>query len=310
MLSQWSAWATPVTHRAVAATLPITAGEVQAERRRTALSEVPVEKEEPAALDLGQRAPRVLLSGNTEQRVVALTFDLDMSPHMVWMLRSGQVRSWINQDGLSYLREKEVHATLFMTGLWAEVYPKLAHELATSGQFEIANHTYSHPAFHTPCYGLTGVSPGEAASELSRSQEAIKRATGVTPIYFRFPGGCYDHGALDLVHAAGMIPVQWDVNSIDAFNPNSVQIATTVLNGVRPGSIVVMHLHGAPNAPASGAALRQIIPALQERGYRFVTVSELLQVAAAVEPTDPRELVEFADPHPVWRCYPTKFKRC
>ena len=53
--------------------------------------------------------------------------------------------------------------------------------------------------------------------------------TGLTPRYFRFPGGCYDRQALDLVHASGLIPVQWSVNSIDAFNPHSQQIASIVL---------------------------------------------------------------------------------
>jgi peptidoglycan/xylan/chitin deacetylase (PgdA/CDA1 family) len=300
-----------VTQGAEAATLPSTGAPLQFERLSTAHSEVLVEKAEPETVHLAQRVPRILLSGNTAERVVALTFDLDMSPGMVWQLRSGEARSWINQDALSYLREKGVHATLFMTGMWAEVYPELAHELATSGLFEIGNHSHSHPAFHTPCYRLSGLGPGGAALELSQSQEAIKRATGVTPIYFRFPGGCYDRHALDDVHAAGMIPVQWNVNSIDAFNPNGDQIAYTVVSAVQPGAIVVMHLHGAPNAPATGTALRQIIPALTDQGYRFVTVSELLEVASAVEPNDPRELEEHYQP-PVWqpRCFPSRYHRC
>jgi peptidoglycan/xylan/chitin deacetylase (PgdA/CDA1 family) len=303
----------PATQAADAATLPYTAAPLQYaaaplpyERRSAGLSEVLVDKE-PETVELAQRVPRVLLSGNTEERVVALTFDLDMSPQMVWMLRSDEARSWINEDAFSYLKETGVHATLFITGMWAEVYPNQAHELAASGQFEIANHTYSHPAFHTPCYRLGGLGPGGAAAELSQSQEAIKRATGVTPTYFRFPGGCYDSRALDAVHAAGLIPVQWNVNSIDAFNPNADQIAYTVVSQARPGSIVVMHLHGGPNAPASGAALRQIIPALQAQGYRFVTVSELLQVAIPVEPNDPSEVVEFRVPPP---CYPSRYHRC
>ena len=50
-----------------------------------------------------------------------------------------------------------------------------------------------------------------------------------------------------------------------------------VLDDVRPGSIVVMHLIGAPNAPATAAALRTVIPALRARGYRFVTLRELLR---------------------------------
>jgi hypothetical protein len=98
------------------------------------------------------------------------------------------------------------------------------------------------------------------------------------------------------VHAAGLIPVQWNVNSIDAFNSYPQQIAGTVLAGVKPGSIVVMHLTQS-NAPSTAAALRLIIPVLQRRGYEFVTVTELLAAGPAILPTDPREIVE-ATPSP------------
>jgi peptidoglycan/xylan/chitin deacetylase (PgdA/CDA1 family) len=168
--------------------------------------------------------------------------------------------------------------------------------LATNPNFEIGDHSYSHPAFHTPCYRLEGVSRAEQVRQIERAQQAIERATGVLPKYFRFPGGCYDRQALDLVHAAGLTPVQWSVNSIDAFNSYPQQIISTVLSEVKPGSIVVMHLHGGANAPATGLALRQLIPELEKRGYQFLTVSELLAAGAPIQPVDPREVSEFYQP--------------
>jgi peptidoglycan/xylan/chitin deacetylase (PgdA/CDA1 family) len=243
-------------------------------------------------------APRVILSAATTSQVVALTFDLDMNAGMAAAARAGAV--WINQDALSYLETHNIHATLFMTGMWAEVHPALAHQLATNPNFEIANHSYSHPAFHTPCYRLEGVNRAEQAREIQLAQQAIQRLTGVPPRYFRFPGGCYDKQALDLVHAAGLIPVQWNVNSIDAFNTYPQQIASTVLSEVKPGSIVVMHLHGRANAPSTGQALRLIVPELEKRGYQFVTVSELLASGTPIQPTDPREVAEFYQPPARW----------
>ena len=237
--------------------------------------------------------PRVVLGAHTTRPLVALTFDLDMNPGMAAAARAGF--RWINTDGTSYLESMSVHATLFMTGMWAEVYPVEARRLAANPNFEIGNHSYSHPAFHSPCYRLASIVRTAQASQVQRAQEAIERITGLTPRYFRFPGGCYDRAALDTVHAAGLIPVQWNVNSTDAFNVYPQQIAATVLAGVKPGSIVVMHLIRG-NAPASAAALRLIIPALQRRGYEFVTVSELLAAGPAIEPTDPREVVEAAPP--------------
>lgn len=240
------------------------------------------------------RAPRVVYSVKTSQRLVALTFDLDMTPSMVTEVRAGT--SWFNLDALAYLRDQHVHATFFMTGLWAEVYPSIARQLANDPSFEIANHSYSHPAFHLPCYRLGGVSRSAQPQQIRMAQQSITWATGVTPRYFRFPGGCYDRQALDLVHTEGLIPIQWNVNSIDAFNSHPEQITATVLSQVKPGSIVIMHLQAGANAPATGAALRGIVPALQERGYRFVTVSELLAAGSPIEPTDPKEVVEVYQP--------------
>ncbi len=246
-------------------------------------------------------APRLVLSVDTDRRALALTFDLDMTPEMAARLRAGSVHSWVNQDAVSLLESTKTHATLFMTGMWAELYPDLARRLASEGQFEIANHSYSHPAFHAPCYRLGWLGPGGAAWELQRSQQAISGITGATPRYFRFPGGCYDRAALDAVHAAGLTPVGWTVSSMDAFNPNAGQIASTVLNEARPGAIIVMHLMGGPNAPATADALRTIIPALRSEGYDLVTVGDLLAAGQAVVPTDPREVYEVA-PAPVRPC--------
>ncbi|MDQ6712385.1 MAG: polysaccharide deacetylase family protein [Candidatus Dormibacteraeota bacterium] len=238
--------------------------------------------------------PRVVLGASTTIKLVALTFDLDMNAQMAAAARAGTV--WINRDALDFLESQKIHATLFMTGMWAEAYPTLARQLATNPIFEIGDHSYSHPAFHTPCYRLGGVSRAEQARQIQLAQQAIERSTGVTPKYFRFPGGCYDRTALDLVHAAGLIPVQWDVNSIDAFNTHPQQIVSTVLSEVKPGSIVVMHLHGRANAPATGLALHMLVPELQRRGYQFVTVGQLLAAGTPIQPSDPREVSEFYQP--------------
>lgn len=240
--------------------------------------------------------PRVVLSVKTAQRLVALTFDLDMTPSMVSQVQTGT--SWFNADAVAYLRSQQVHATFFMTGLWAEVYPSIARQLAQDPTLEIGNHSYSHPAFHLPCYRLGGVGRAAQAEQIRMAQQSITWVTGVTPRYFRFPGGCYDRQALDLVHAAGLIPIEWDVNSIDAFNSHPAQISDTVLSQAKPGSIVIMHLQAGANAPATGAALRVIVPALQQRGYSFVTVSELLSAGSPIQPTDPREVVEVYQPAP------------
>ena len=248
----------------------------------------------PAGIVGTTAVPRVVLGASTTSKLVALTFDLDMNPQMAAAARAGAV--WINKDALAYLESRKIHATLFMTGMWAEAYPALARQLASNSNFEIGDHSYSHPAFHTPCYRLGGVSRAEQARQIQLAQQAIQRATGVLPKYFRFPGGCYDREALDLVHGAGLIPVQWNVTSMDAFNNFPQQISSTVLSEVKPGSIVVMHLHGGANAPATGEALRLLVPQLEKRGYQFVTTSELLAAGPPIQPVGQREVSEFYQP--------------
>ena len=259
---------------------------------------LPVASAAPAAAPAAATEPRVIIGAKTTEPLVALTFDLDMTPEMAGELRQGLVSSWINQDALTVLRTTGTPATLFMTGMWAEVYPGLAHALAHEPQFEIENHSYSHPAFHLPCYLLQGVSPVGIAWQLSHSQAVIRPITGITPRYFRFPGGCYDRAALDAVHSAGLIPVEWTVNGTDAFNPNAAGVAAAVMAQVKPGAIVMLHLQGGANAPATGAALRMIIPALRQRGYRPGTVSDLLAASVALQPANPNQSVEALQPRP------------
>ena len=81
---------------------------------------------------------------------------------------------------------------------------------------------------------------------------------------------------MKLVAAAGETPVQWDVVSGDPGQPSASVVANNVLRGAHPGSIIVMHLVGAPNAPATAAALQTILPGLKQRGLHPVTLEKLL----------------------------------
>jgi peptidoglycan/xylan/chitin deacetylase (PgdA/CDA1 family) len=102
---------------------------------------------------------------------------------------------------------------------------------------------------------------------------------GVRPRYFRFPGGCETAADIHLVAALHEQPVQWDVDSGDAFQPDPQVIVRQVLRAARPGSIIVAHCIGAPNTPATARAMAILIPRLRAEGYRFVTLATLLRRA-------------------------------
>ncbi|MFD3640809.1 polysaccharide deacetylase family protein [Streptomyces griseus] len=213
-------------------------------------------------------------AGRAAEKVVALTFDADMTADQGPRAAGGE--RFDNPELIALLRRLKVPSTVFMTGRWAEEYRAQAKAIGTDQLFEIANHSYSHHAFSSPCYGLPVVGKDTMAREVERAFAAFRRAgaRNVVP-YFRFPGGCYDDTALRALAPVGVTAVQWDVVSGDAFATDADAVAEQVLDGVRPGSLVVMHCTRSA-APATEAAVRRIVPELRERGYRFVKVSELM----------------------------------
>ncbi len=220
----------------------------------------------------------VLFHGPTDQTdhpKIALTFDADMTSSMKKALQSGRVHSWYNKAIIDELRATRTPATLFLTGMWAELYPRTTKELAKDPLFEIGNHSYSHPSFAGHCYGLTQIPQDQKEDQITRPQKIIADLTGVTPKYFRFPGGCYRSNDALLAQQLGLHVVQWDVVSGDAFSTNTAKITKNVLGKVRNGSIIVFHMHGGSNAPKTADALKIIIPELKKRGFEFVKVSEL-----------------------------------
>lgn len=216
-------------------------------------------------------------SGQRSSRLVALTFDADMTPGMLALLRRGSVQSWYNREVIEVLRSQHVPATLFLTGLWASSYQDDARALAADPLFEIGNHTVDHLTFRVPCYGLAAAT--NRRWEITESQHMIQAATGIAPTLLRFPGDCYAREDVSLAHELGLTVISGDVRAGDGFNPSAAAIAGRVENQARPGSIMVMHVHGGPYAPMTAPALRRIIPALRQRGLEFGTVSQLLGLA-------------------------------
>jgi peptidoglycan/xylan/chitin deacetylase (PgdA/CDA1 family) len=234
-----------------------------------AISRPPTLAPGPAGLTpVFKNGPRV--GGKT----VALTFDADMTADEGPRAAKGE--HFDNPQLIATLRTLKVPATVFMTGRWADEYPAEARAIGRDPQFEIANHSYSHYAFTGDCYGLPTVAPDRMKADVERAYTAFKKAGVPNAMpYFRFPGGCYDRQALKTLSAVGVTAVQWDVVSGDAFATDSDAVAQQVLEGVKPGSVVVMHCTRSA-APATERAVRMIVPELRKKGYRFVKVSELI----------------------------------
>ena len=255
-------------------------GPSPSEERR---EEARLDRERPRGSGQAEREPprpqaRLIRRGPRDRRRVALTFDADMTPEALAAIRRDpDAPSQFDAPVLEELEETRTRATIFMAGLWARAHPDVARRIARSPLFEVANHSLTHRAFDAPCFGLEAVTgEDKKREEVVRSHAIIEEVTGESPYYFRFPGGCHTESDLDLVGATGEQSLGWDVVGGDPGQPDASVIVDNVLGKSKPGSIVVLHIVGAPNSPATAEALPEIISGLRDRGFELVTVGELL----------------------------------
>lgn len=220
---------------------------------------------------------QVVEHGSRKTPKIALTFDADMTPGMLALLKSGLVKSWYNAPIKETLDTSNTKATVFLGGLWTRTYPNEAKSLAADPLIEIGNHSYNHYAFASLCYSLPLLSNDQNINDVGMAQKIISETTGITPKYFRFPGGCYESIDIQTVARLGLTIVHWDTVAGDGFNNSTDNIVYQVESRVQNGSIIVMHIHDSTYAPKTNAALLKIIPDLKKRGFEFVKVSELLQ---------------------------------
>ena len=222
--------------------------------------------------------PTVITHVQTKQKVVALTFDADMTPKMLKRLQENKVSSWYNATVIKDLEDAHVPATLFLTGMWIETYATTTRELSLNPLFELGNHSYSHGGFTSNCFGLNQVPESHDLSEVRKTDALLSKYAARHVKLFRFPGLCFDKDDVTAVTAEGYAIVDARVYGNDGFQKDANKIVENVVTRVRPGSIVVLHMHGGPNAPETAIALPVIIERLKEEGYSFVKVSDLLKI--------------------------------
>jgi peptidoglycan/xylan/chitin deacetylase (PgdA/CDA1 family) len=112
----------------------------------------------------------------------------------------------------------------------------------------------------------------EIKQELTASSAAITAVTGKKVDLFRAPYGDYDDLLIDTATSLGFYTVQWDVDSLDWKDLSATDIALRIVNGVTDGSIILCHNNGLHTAEA----LPLVLSTLQNKGYTFVTVGELI----------------------------------
>ena len=199
---------------------------------------------------------------DTGRKVVALTFDGGASGDAV-------------ESILATLKAYDVPATFFVTGDFARAYPHPVTAIDEAGH-PVGNHSDSHPYF-------TQTTNEEIRAELAAAESAISALTGATTApLFRFPFGDREDLDIRVVNAAGYIPVRWTVDTLGwkgtSEGVTTALIRQRILDRLRPGQIVLMHVGAHPDdhSTLDADALPGVIEDLRARGYSFTTVPDLL----------------------------------
>lgn len=194
---------------------------------------------------------------NTDERLIALTFD------------DGPTQKHTDSV-LAILDEHNVKATFFVTGREVETFPDETIKIMAAGH-ELGNHSWSHPR-------MVLKSPAFVAEEIEKTDAALRAIGYKENILFRPP---YGKKLLVLpwyLQKTDRTSVTWDIEpeTWPEVAKSSETIAAHVLDEAQPGSIILLHVMY-DSREESRKALPAIIKGLKDKGYTFVTVSDLIE---------------------------------
>ncbi|MQY03706.1 polysaccharide deacetylase family protein [Actinomadura macrotermitis] len=161
---------------------------------------------------------------------------------------------------LDMLKQQGARATFFLLGQSVELHPDAVKRMALEGH-EIGNHTWSHKQ-------LTSLPDGAVQSEIQRTQQVIKQASGVTPMLFRPPFGAVNARVNKVI---GMPDIMWSVDTLDWQHQDTARDIKVGVNQPKAGDIVLFHeIH-----KTTIDAMPQVLAGLKQKGFTFVTVTEM-----------------------------------
>ncbi|MGE0001641.1 MAG: polysaccharide deacetylase family protein [Fimbriimonadaceae bacterium] len=199
--------------------------------------------------------------GNPNVYAIALTFD--DGPHAGYTERL-----------LDLLGKENVVATHFLIGRNVRNNPELTQRIALEGH-EVANHSMNH-------IRSDKLSGRQLTWEIARATDEIEKAAGVRPAFFRPPGGTVDSTMVEISNSLGQTVALWTSSAGDFTSngrePTASQITDRVLASAEPGAIVILH----DPMEQTLVALPEIVRRLREKGFYFVTMSQLAAMPGAV----------------------------
>lgn len=187
----------------------------------------------------------------TDEKKIAITFDA----------------AWGAQDTdeiIAILEKYSAKATIFVVGDWVTKNPSAVKAFHGEGH-EIANHSDTHAAF-------SKLDRAGIRAEIESCNKKIEEVTGAKCTLVRAPSGDYTNASIEVCNELNMPMIQWSNDSIDYKGLSVDDIFAKVTKNIKNGDILLFH-NGVENTPA---ALEKILADLTGKGYKFVTVSELI----------------------------------
>ena len=189
----------------------------------------------------------------TDEPKIALTFDANYGNEYTDTL-------------LEILDKHDVNVTFFATGRWVSEHPEGVKAVIDAGH-ELGNHGDNH-------LDMSEQTVEKIKSELMVLHDEVLELTGYDMFLFRPPYGAYNNDVVNTAVECGYYSIQWDVDSLDWMKEDGDEVFKIVTEhkNLGNGSIILCH----NGAQSTVDCLDKMIPALKEKGYTFVTVSELI----------------------------------
>ncbi len=183
---------------------------------------------------------------------IAMTFDDGPHPKLTPML-------------LDIMKARGIKGTFFLVGKNVAEYPEIAQRIVAEGH-EVANHSWAHPQ-------LTRLAPDALKKEIADTNDAIHRATGIQTTLMRPPYGAINASITKRLNEEfGLTVALWSVDSLDWKIRNAAHVTKLITEKTAPGAIILAHdIH-----PSTVQAMPAVFDTLSAKGYKFVTMSELI----------------------------------
>lgn len=198
------------------------------------------------------------VQGNSKDNSIALTFNISWGEEKVF-------------DILKQLKEHNVQATFFVSGEWAERHPDILAKIKEG------NHELGMLGYRYKSYLEQEIS--KVKKDMLYAKEIFKKLGYEKITLMRAPNGHINKEIIKLAEGLGLKVVHWKVEANDWENPGTQKIIDTVMSETSNGDVIL--LHASDSVKQTAEALDAILPGLKEKGFKFVTITELYNQAHA-----------------------------